>query len=145
MARCVFTCRTSVLILAGAVRSYSQMPPIRYSQLLCRSDWCLFSLTAGWGCALPDLRADSPRLHRLVGLLPALLEAIVQVVGSQWIGARIQLSRSLADPWHDRCSRQLLFGWSLIVSLLRDNPSIVQVALLRCPGVVQPYGMPPSC
>ena len=30
--RDVFTCRTSVLILAGAVRSYSQMPPIRYSK-----------------------------------------------------------------------------------------------------------------
>ena len=31
MARCVVTCRTSVLIAANAVRSYSQIPPIRYS------------------------------------------------------------------------------------------------------------------
>ena len=33
-------------------------------------------------------------------------------MGSQWIGARIQRSRLLVYPWHYRCYRQLLFGWS---------------------------------
>ena len=49
-------------------------------------------------------------------------------IGTRLSGAQSSLSRLLAYPWHDRCSRQLLFGWG-------SSGSPILVSFLRVPWI----------